>query len=189
VDCSVEGDCPYSALKIYLKRVENGLTGWPADVLTIKPSPETILAALKTGPYGRCVYTCDNDVVDNQVVNMLFAGGGTAAFTMTAFTELGHRKTRIFGSRGELYGNGEDITHYDFLTDEKRTIPTVTADSSLLGGHGGGDYGLMDHFIDAVAYQDPSYILSGPEESLETHRMVFAAERARCEHRVVDLGD
>jgi hypothetical protein len=45
----------------------------------------------------------------------------------------------------------------------------------------------MDRFVAAVAARDQAMILSGPDESLETHRMVFAAERARCDHKVVDL--
>lgn len=187
VTCEVESACPYSARKIYLKMVESGYTGWPVDVLAINPSIEKIKEALETGPYGRCVYACDNDVVDNQVVNMLFSNGQTASFTMTAFTELGHRKTRIFGTRGEIYGDGVDIQQYDFLSDERKTISSVTMDASILGGHGGGDYGLMDRFIHAVAEKDQSQILSGADESLATHRMVFAAEKARKEHRLVDL--
>jgi hypothetical protein len=76
----------------------------------------------------------------------------------------------------------------DFLTDEETVTDTSIADTSILGGHGGGDAGLMASFVDAVATSDPTRILSGPEESLETHLMVFAAETARREHRVVDLG-
>lgn len=167
--------------------VSNGYTGWPVDVLTINPTVDTINEALEIGPYGRCVYACDNDVVDNQVVNMVFSNGQTASFTMTAFTELGHRKTRIFGTRGEIYGDGVDIFLYDFLSDEKKTISSVAKDASILGGHGGGDYGLMDRFIQAVANNDQSLILSGADESLETHRMVFAAETARKEHKIVDI--
>jgi predicted dehydrogenase len=185
--CGVEASCPYSASKIYLKMVENGYTYWPVDVLAFNPTVETVTEALRTGPYGRCVYACDNDVVDHQVVNMLFEGGGTGTFTMTAFTEQAHRKTRIFGTRGELVGDGVEIVHYDFLTDEKKTIDTTAMDGTIVGGHGGGDYGLMDRFIQAVAEANQDIVLSGPDESLETHRMVFAAEKARKEHRVVDL--
>jgi predicted dehydrogenase len=187
LDCQVETTCPYSAKKLYLRMVENGYLGWPVDVLTLNPTVVSITDALRNGPYGRCVYACDNDVVDNQVVNILFTGGQTATFTMTAFTELGHRKTRVFGTRGELYGDGEDIVHYDFLTDEKRTISTTTADGSILGGHGGGDYGLIDRFIRAVAEIDPKLILSGADDSLETHLMVFAAEKSRRDHCIVDI--
>ena len=70
------------------------------------------------------MYDCDNDVVDHQVVNMLFDGGKTAAFTMTAFNRGSHRKTRIFGTRGEIYGDGVIIEHFDFLSDETREIDT-----------------------------------------------------------------
>jgi len=73
------------------------------------------------------------------------------------------------------------------LTDETRTIDTTSSDSSILGGHGGGDLGLMSSFIQAVATDDPSGLLSGPDETLESHLIVFAAEQARREHRVVDL--
>lgn len=191
--CAYEPQCPYSAKKIYLGRLAEGETGWPVDVLTPAPSLETVTAALENGPYGRCVYECDNDVVDHQVVNLLFEKGKTATFTMTAFNKANHRKTRIFGTRGEIYGDGQNIEIFDFLTDQTRVIDTEATsadaggDGTALGGHGGGDYGLMDHFIAAVAANDPSQILSGPDESLESHRMVFAAERARCENTVVNL--
>ena len=157
------------------------------DVVAPNPTVASVTAALESGPYGRCVYECDNDVVDHQVVNLWFEQDKTATFTMTAFNKAAHRKTRIFGTRGELYGNGDTIEHFDFLTDETRVIPTETGDASILGGHGGGDYGLMDRFVRAVARNDPSIILSGADELFESHRMVFAAERARKEHRVVDL--
>ena len=187
LDCGYEPQCPYSAKKIYLGRIEKGYTRWPVDVLTPDVTKESVTEALRNGPYGLCVYECDNDVVDNQVVSMLFEGDKTATFTMTAFTESAHRKTRVFGTMGELYGDGSKIYHFDFLSDETEVIDTETSDSSILKGHGGGDYELIKSFVSAVAHNDPKMILSGPEETLETHLMVFAAERARREHRVVDL--
>ncbi|MBN1371673.1 MAG: Gfo/Idh/MocA family oxidoreductase [Anaerolineaceae bacterium] len=187
LDCAYEPHCPYSARKIYLGRLERGEAGWPVDVVAPAPTVETLTAALRDGPYGRCVYECDNDVVDHQVVNMLFDGPKTAAFTMTAFNEADHRQTRIFGTRGEVLCNGVTIRVRAFLSDQVREIEVPETDGTLLGGHGGGDFGLMDRFVAAVAANDQSLILSGPDESLESHRMVFAAERARREHRVVDL--
>ncbi|MCB0109526.1 MAG: Gfo/Idh/MocA family oxidoreductase, partial [Caldilineaceae bacterium] len=185
--CDYESQCPYSAKKLYLGNLARGNTGWPVNVITFDTTEAGVLQALETGPYGRCVYECDNDVVDNQVVNMEFAGGKTASFTMTAFAPAGHRRTCIFGTRGEIYGNGIDIRITDFLTDQTRTVDTTKADSSILGGHGGGDAGLMAAFIKAVAENDPSGLLSGPDETLESHLMVFAAEQARREHRVVEV--
>lgn len=188
LDCAVEPTCPYSAPRFYLGRVRGGHTGWPVDVLTADPTEASVTAALRTGPYGRCVYACDNDVVDHQVVNMQFAGGATASFTMTAFTRQRDRETRIFGTRGELFGNGRTIEVHDFLTDRTETIDThQSSDGSIATGHGGGDDQLMAQFVAAIATGDPGKILSGPEESLETHLMVFAADTARREGRVVEV--
>ena len=187
LDCSVESACPYSAKKIYLDRVARGDTEWPSDVLTPTVTVASVTEALRTGPYGRCVYACDNDVVDHQVVTLQFAGGATASFTMTAFAEMGHRRTTVFGTRGEIRGDGEQIQIYDFLSDELETIKGKALDAGLLGGHGGGDFGLMQGFVDAVASGDRSKVLSGPAETLESHLMVFAAERARGEDRVVEI--
>jgi len=188
LDCGVEASCPYSAVKIYLGRVRAGYTGWPVDVLTPDLTEAGVTAALRTGPYGRCVYACDNDVVDHQVVSMRFASGATATFTMTGFTRQRDRETRIFGTRGEIRGDGSTIEVHEFLTDRTETIRTaVVSDGSIVTGHGGGDARLMERFVAAVAAGDPARILSGPTESLETHLMVFAAEAARREGRVVDV--
>jgi len=187
LECDYEPKCPYSAKKIYLGRLAQGRTGWPVGILTFDVTVEGVTEALRTGPYGRCVYECDNDVVDHQVVNMLFEGRKTASFTMTAFTEAAPRRTSIFGTRGEIYGDGYKIYLTDFLTDQKKEIDVPAPDASIVGGHGGGDYGLMSAFITAVSKNDPSMLLSGPDETLESHLMVFAAEQARRENRVVHL--
>lgn len=188
LDCAVEPDCPYSAKRIYMRFLKRGVRRWPLEVLTPDISEEGVLAALRDGPYGRCVYACDNDVVDHQVVNMNFVDGSTASFTMTAFTRQRNRETRLFGTRGEIYGDGQFIHIYDFLTEQTEVIDTeVSSDGSILSGHGGGDRGVMESFVAAVSHGDASRVLSGPDESLETHLMVFAAERARHEGRVVDV--
>lgn len=187
LDCDYEPECPYSALKIYLGRVRLGETGWPVNILTPNPDETNVLQALKYGPYGRCVYHCDNNVVDQQVVNMLFLDGQTASFTMTGFTKADYRQTRIFGTRGEIIGNGSQIRVFDFLSDNTKIVEPEVPENNSLSGHGGGDYGLMDNFVAAVAENNPQRILSGPQETLESHLMVFAAERARLENRVVDL--
>ncbi len=187
LNCDVEPTCPYSAKRIYPQLLEQGLSDWLANVLSPDLSPEGIIQALQDGPYGRCVYACDNDVVDHQVVNLDFAGGQTATFTMAAFTPWEERKTKLFGSLGQLYGDGSTIKHYDFLTEQFHEYDISADDQSLMEHHGGGDHNLMESFVAAVANHDPALILSGPQESLETHRMVFAAEEARQNNCVVDL--
>ncbi|KAF3860245.1 hypothetical protein F7725_000500 [Dissostichus mawsoni] len=211
LDCSIEADCPYSARKIYMDRVKqvstpllppthyislpHGNTGWPVSVICPNSFPdiESVTEALETGPYGRCVYECDNDVCSNQVVNMEFEGGLTAAFSMVAFTEeICKRKTTIYGSKGELSCDGQEVRVFDFLTQRStKHSPLSGAPRRFMSmsGHGGADYYLMDAFVSAVANNDPSLIRSGPEETLMSHMLVFEAERSRLEGRVVYCGD
>lgn len=187
LDCAVEADCPYSAKKIYGGRLAKGQTDWPYSVVDPLGTPEALEEALRNGPYGRCVYACDNDVVDNQVVNMQFEGGETASFTMTCFNQGGHRRTNIFGTRGEIRGTGDKIEVFDFMTDKWSTVEINAGAADVTGGHGGGDTVLMERFVAAVANDDPSRILSGPDETLESHLIVFAAEAARRQQCVKAL--
>ncbi len=186
LDCAVEDTCPYSAKRIYLPLA--GQDTWPVSVLTDDVSEQGLLEALRTGPYGRCVYACDNDVVDHQVVNLEFEGGTTASFTMTAFTPSLHRQTRIFGTRGSIDGDGDRLTVTDFVTGGSEVVDTrPSGDATARGGHGGGDEGLVEAFLDAVASRDHTSVLSSPAESLHSHLIAWAAERSRLEGETVPL--
>ncbi len=199
IDCIVERECPYSARRFYLGLVRDGKTGWPVNILTPDVSEESVSQALADGPYGRCVYSCDNDVVDNQVVILNYDGGRTATFSVNAFNNVGGRKTRIFGTRGELYLNVGDretsngitamtkprLRWFDFLTEEVRYETIETNLQTELTGHHYGDYKLMDTVVAALREKRTELILSGAAETLESHKLVFAAERARRENRVV----
>jgi predicted dehydrogenase len=115
-------------------------------------------------------------------VAMEFDGGPTGTFTMTGFNAGGHRRTRLFGTRGELDGDGEAVRVHDFLTQSTEVLSArPPGDATAGGGHGGGDGGLMDAFVRAVATGDRAHVLTGPRESLAAHLAVFAAERARQE--------
>ena len=153
-----------------------------------------MLDALRTGPYGRCVYAGDNDVVDHQVVNMEFPSGATCSFTMSAFTPMEHRRTRLMGTHGFIDGDGHTLRVVDFRTGEDRTVDAVeeggaSAGPSVEDGHGGGDEALTEAFLTAVSTGDTSTLRSDAAESLATHRVVWAAERARVTGTVVRLDD
>ena len=190
LDCRKEATCPYSAKKIYYKFYNEGNRHYPLDILAPEVIEESLYEALDQGPYGRCVYACDNDVCDNQTVMMQFEGGITCNFTLSAFTPVEDRHTAIFGTRGQIRGNGKTIEIYDFISEKTRTIDTSLIDHSALAGHGGGDGGIMENFVEAVGNNDPSLILSGPEVSLESHLIAFASEKARLNNSIekIDLG-
>jgi predicted dehydrogenase len=186
LDCPVERSCAYSAVRLYGGLLTDGHRDWPLGAVIDEYTPEALDRALRHGPYGRCVYASDNDVVDHQVVALEFEGGASGVFTMVAFSEANHRYTRIFGSRGELRCNGETIETYDFLSRRTEVIPVGDfGDHTASGGHGGGDARLVAAFIDAVATGDPARILSGGHDSLKSHLSVFAAEDARRTGAVV----
>lgn len=191
LDCPHADTCPYSASRIYLDPVKRGHTGWPVNVITEgEPTVPDVEEALRVGPYGRCVWQSDNDVMDNQVVNMQFAGGKTATLTVVAFTEaICVRRTRIFGSMGEIEGDGQNtirVTDFRTMAQSVYVVQPAPA-TTCLRGHNGADYHLIASFVKAVRLQDPSVVLSGPDDTLESHLMVFAAEQSRLDRSVVEM--
>lgn len=201
LDCAVEPDCPYSAPRLYLSCLgDPAKEEWPLSTVTDARTPAGVREALRTGQYGRCVYGSDNDVVDHQVVSIEYEQGVTASFTMTAFTPLMGRQTRVFGTHGYLECDGRTITVLDFRTRRRSVVDTLVdtpvgsladgpAEASGVDRHGGGDRGLVDAFLDAVASGGARNRLVPPEESLAAHRLAWAAERARRSGSVVSLAD
>lgn len=184
LECPLEPTCAYSAPRLYLGELERGNEGWPVTVVMPEPTPEGLRQALEHGPYGRCVYACDNDVPDHQVVNLELEGGRLASFTMSAFTPALARRTTLFGTKGWLSGDGRAIEVLDFASGQQRRIEVPDE-----GGHGGGDAGLLRAFVTAMANGNPSLLLATPREALHAHLVAFAAERARLEDRVVAVSE
>jgi predicted dehydrogenase len=188
LDCRVEPTCPYSAKRLYLAALADpDRHFWPLGAVTEEATEPAVLHALRTGPYGRCVYAAGNDVVDHQEVIMTFPDGATCSFTMSAFTPAEHRRTRLMGTHGYLDGDGERLRLVDFRTGEQEVLELGATDASAAGGHGGGDRGLTEAFLAAVAAGDPALVSSDAAQSLATHRVVWAAEHARLSGRVVRL--
>ena len=180
--CAVEQSCPYSALKQY---VYGNRTGWPGSMVSFDHSVEAHLEAIRKGPYGRCVYRADNDVVDHQVVAMEFEKEITATFTMTAFTQGMGRKLRVHGDKGELEFNEERIVVKTFGDNNVSTL-TIGAET---GGHGGGDNRVVEEWLTALHTRNDSNIVANAQESLRTHTIVFAAEKSRLEKRMVEIDE
>lgn len=187
--CPLSEECAFSAQKIYVDKAKGGSFRWPVSVVTKSGDMEDLMENLKSGPYGRCVYNCDNDVMSNQVVNMQFQSGATANVTMVGFTKrVCARQTVISGTKGEITcGFSGPVSVFDFLTEQTTDHAVPGGFAGRLGGHGGADFHLIKTFIDAIIAKDQGLILAGPDETLYSHYLVFAAEKARLENRVVDL--
>ncbi|HJC73108.1 MAG TPA: Gfo/Idh/MocA family oxidoreductase [Candidatus Ruthenibacterium merdavium] len=185
-DCAVRETCPYDAVRYYLEgertSVKAGRVHWPINVLSPNPTSETIEHALRTGPYGRCVYHCDNDVVDHQVVNMQLEDGVTVNFTMSAFTERCYRTIKVMGTHGCIEGNMDDshLVWNDFF-GHREEIDLKVTDGSM-AGHGGGDAVMMKQFAELLASGRDDEMLSSIEHSIESHMVALLAEESRLQN-------
>jgi len=188
--CPHGDSCYYNAVKLYLEDKENLWFRRTAAQTIDMPTDEQVVEALKTGWYGRCVYACDNDVVDHQVVNMQFDDGCTVSFTMNAFNE-GGRGIRVFGTKGELvYEPGAEVLKiFPFETRQWEDIPFKGVGNDITSGHGGGDTGIMIDLLALLRGETPSKSVCEVRTSYENHLIGFAAEQARLENRVVSLAD
>jgi predicted dehydrogenase len=182
----VERACPFSARRIYLEAYERGERGWPLDVVAFPVTRENLERALAEGPYGECVYLGKNDVADHQVVALEYRDGRTASFHAEGLSRMRFRETRLFGTGGEIWGDGRFIRIFDFVKGEGTVDLKVEAEGSIRSGHGGGDLGLMADFVLAVEREDPE-LLESFEVALYAHRLTFLAEEARRAGRVVEV--
>ncbi|NOZ26772.1 MAG: Gfo/Idh/MocA family oxidoreductase [Chloroflexi bacterium] len=199
--CPAADECPWYAPRIYLEQTPLKLSmpgleaiadyqGWPVSVLSEDPSPEARRRALEAGPYGRCVYHCDNNVVDHQVVNMELEGGTSVSMIMHGHSHKEGRTMRYDGTRATLLGryylDEQWIEIHDHLTGrvERVEFPMASAGAGATG-HASGDQGLMAAFVRAVNGTEPA--LTTARDSLESHLMAFAAEEARLNGSVIDM--
>jgi predicted dehydrogenase len=177
--CPVQETCPYFAPRVYTNAPD-----WMRLAVSNDLSNASMLERLKTGPYGRCVYLCDNDVVDHQVVIMEFKNGVTAAFTMTAFTHENTRTLKLMGTEGEIRGHMDknEVEVHRFGSSEVELIRTDLTES----GHGGGDDGIMKEFaamLETKTETEDNHL----DGAILAHLAAFAAETSRLEKKTVDF--
>lgn len=120
----------------------------------------------------------------------------TALFHMIAPTEKQcQRRGRIYGTTGELTYDSRTITIHDFTTAQTNTIEVPKQPPEEEKAHGGGDYGLARGFVEAVEAvvnegwrveeAQARFVGCTLEEAVRSHAVVFAAEEARREEKVV----
>ena len=190
--CPHKDNCPYYAPMFY--RIDTAEVQHFRAIVAQKfnPTDEEVDEALKTSRYGRCVYQCDNNVVDHQTVNIQFGKDKFVTHTMSPFNK-GGRISTIMGTKGELRLDMEDqsVTFYDFLTRETTDVfrPEVAIDQSIAGGHGGGDSGIMEDLYEYIANDNPSSSISDVSVSCMSHLICFAAEEARKKNTVINMDE
>lgn len=185
LDCPVAKTCRFDAVKCY----RPALGGWPADVVCLEQTEEALMEALRTGPYGRCVYRCDNNVCDHMSIIMEFESGATATFSLTAQTSACHRNIHIMCEDGEIIaddGNRQIIVQH-FVSSQADSFTERVVNVRTNGsGHGGGDAGIMEDFTASLSAQSTDS-RSSISKSVESHLMACAIEQARLTGKVVDM--
>lgn len=180
--CPHSDTCPYDAATVYVKEKK-----WSASAFCTEPhNTQKVLDALRTNDYGRCVFHCDNDVVDHQIVTLEYKSGLTVSLTMSAFTKDFTRTIKIMGTKGEariLFNDTPVIEVYDFVSGRKDVIyPAGTKN-----GHGGGDFGIMKDFVKLLATGVKSSSLTSIDLSVSSHVLAFAAEESRQKGQTIHL--
>lgn len=182
--CPAEHDCPYSVRKLYIDEDTDPAYYRQMGVFQTR---DELMALLATNRFGRCVYRHDNDVVDHQVVQILFENGVTADFMMSGHNAVERRMTKISLDRGEIEADiGKNIIRAH--TFEPRSESVITP--HVVGGtHHGGDRAIMDAFTEAIKSGETDPVLTSVKMSLDGHVTAFAAEESRRTEQVVDLAE
>ncbi len=181
--CKYVDTCTYSAKKVYVDMWKT--CGQPENIFPFNlvtdaypTTEEALYQAIEESPYGRCVFACDNDVVDNQTVIMQFENGITATLKMEAFVKNGGRDIRFFGTEGELV-----LSEWDGTITLKKyfgadTVWKLTDLTDDLEGHGGGDHRMIDRLYEIMTSGEDAPDTS-IDNSIESHYMALAAEESR----------
>lgn len=198
VDCPIEADCQYSARKHYIDHPDRwSFYVWDSlehiEAPTIQDKVESLQG---DNPYGRCVWKCDNDVVDHQSVAIEFEDGVSATLNMIGGSSKPTRSLHLVGTHGEIQGVLEDskfiIRHIDPRAGHEFSEQAIDLRqggdmTGAFGGHGGGDMRLVEDFLKVVRGQAASLSTTSIEDSVTGHLLGFSADSARVEGRVVEL--
>lgn len=178
--CPHAKTCPYYAPRLYYKFTWRSfpiyLNRWSLITRMGNPKRKDVVEALRTtSPYGRCVYKCDNDVIENQTVLCKFEGDVNATLTMNASSRGCFRYVHITGTKGEIIGK-------DFFGKFRLNVwgkRSKTIKANVGQGHLGGDSGIIHDFLELLETGKANPRVSFMSETLMSHLMGFAAEESR----------
>ena len=178
--CKVKKNCPYDAEALYItdpfykakfiKHMKRTLTG------KAKNSKEDVVDAIKHGDYGRCVFRCDNNVCDNQMVTMNFENGAVAVLNLNGFSDKMFRESHIVGTKGELIGYNTKLK-MNIFGERPRTIHTG---SPGMTGHVEGDILIISNFIKIICGEKTDLSdITTIDATVISHDIALAAEKSR----------
>ncbi len=186
VDCPHVDTCLYSAKRIYIDHPDRWeFYVWSALEDLENASIEDKINLLKgDSPYGKCIYKSGNDVVDHQSVMVNFESGATGTHNMVAGTARPMRRIEIVGTKGEIYGEFEnnDIHILKINPDPGKEFDEEIIDFTGIFdscGHGGGDVGLAEDFVNYISGKAPSVSCTSIFDSVAGHKTVFLADKSR----------
>lgn len=188
VDCEIEGTCQYSARTHYLEYPNR----WPQYVWDFKQNEmteeERERFIREDSPYGRCVWDADYENISQQSLILQFGDELTGSFNMLGGAAKGGRHIHLLGSKGEIEGSFEsgkfEIRTIDLSEPEGYTTEVIEVEEGV-GGHGGGDFRLVADFVRYVAGFEPTFAATTLESSVTSHLVVFAAETAAEQGKVM----
>lgn len=178
--CKAKKNCPYDAEALYItdpfykakfiKYMGRTLTG------KAKNTKADIKNAIRSGDYGRCVFMCDNNVCDNQLVTMKFKNGASAVLNMNGFSNKMFRESHIIGTKGELYGSGTKLKMHIF---GGRTT-NVNTGALKVSGHVEGDMRIVSGFVKLVCGETTDLTdITTIDATMISHNIALAAEESR----------
>jgi len=171
---------PTAVWSHYIEEAKKGRRDWPLNVVVKKPTPEALEEALKTSPYGKCVYLCDNDVVDHQVLNLWMEDDVAISFTMSSFNAKSGRMINIMATHGSIYADmGDNVITLDVF-GKKHEVIDVNKLATEFSGHGGGDDRLFEDFVTLLREgRSQAKTLTDINRSVESNFICLAAEKSR----------
>ncbi len=192
-DCPHVDTCVYSTKRLYIDHPDRwAFYVWDKLEHIENPTIEDKIALMKSdSPYARCIYKCDNDVVDHQSVLVSFESGATGTHNMVGGSSQSLRKIHIIGTKGEIFGNFEESKYtvlkinpspdaHNEECDVEEVDLMITGDMvGAFGGHGGGDERLSEDFVKFIRGEEPSLACTSIFDSMAGHMSVYCADKSR----------
>ena len=192
-DCPLVDTCDFSTKRLYIDHPDRwAFYVWDALENKENPTLEDKIALMKSdSPYARCIYKCDNDVVDHQSVLVNFASGATGTHNMVGGSAEPRRNIHIIGTTGEIFGNFEESkftvlkidpspqAHHEECDVEEVDLRVTDDMVGAYGGHGGGDERLAADFVKFIRGEQPSLACTSIFDSVAGHLSVYRADQSR----------